>query len=174
MDDALLLIPILGKLRRERVEKTNWAELKSWESALEVKIISLTSTRIELRNQGSGNYINLLKEENRVETTESRGNKSHWTLLYSLSFTTLVCWISSLLCGKKLSARPWQNVVSHVLDTWRFITYYLCHLLCSLKGRVLCSGYTRSSCCIMLGHNGCACYRTSVHNLLFSSLNNHL
>lgn len=47
----------------------------------------------------------------------------------------------------------------------RFVTYYLCHLLCSLKGEVACSGCAWVSCCIMLWHNGSMHY---MMGLLFS------
>lgn len=109
-------IPILGNTGRsdeesEWVKKTDRAGLKSWEKALEVKLISLTSSRSELRNQGSGNYINSLKEGNGLGTIESSGNESHWMLLHSVAgHFGLLNLITPL--WKNLSARPWQNVLS--------------------------------------------------------------
>lgn len=181
LGDALLFIPVLGNTGRsdeesEWVEKTDRAGLKTWENALELKPISLTSSRSELRNQGSGNYINSLKEGNGLGTTESSRNKSHWMLLYSLAWHFgLLNLITPL--WKNLSARPWQNVLS--LPSARHME--ICNLL-FVPLTLLTQGksFVQWICTVIMLYHALARWAcvlrdgTSVFHLLFSSLSNHL
>lgn len=143
---------------------------------LEVKPISLTSSKSKLRNQGSGDYINSLREGNGLGTTESSRNKSHWMLLYSLA------WHSGLLnlitpLWKNLSARPWQNVLS--LSSTRHME--ICNLL-FVPLTLLTQGksFVQWIYMVIMLHHALAWWArvlhdgTSVFHLLFSSLSNHL
>lgn len=68
----------------------------------------------------------------------------HWGLLNHIA----LLWKSFLQGPDKLSC-PFPD-----WEMQRFVTYYLCNLLCSLKGGVACSRYAWTSCCIVLWYSG--------------------